>query len=87
MQPSSRGIYDLLHECHRWCYTNFTNVSKFSSAGGDDNRDNGDVSSSSAATHNSGRSAPAIAATEGNSLLDCFLIISAFFATRKAVRK
>jgi len=56
-------------------------------SGGDDNRDNGDVSSSSAATRKSGRSAAAVAVTEGNSSLDFFLVISAFFATRKAVRK
>ena len=78
---------DLLHGCHRWCYTNFTNVSKFSAAGDDANMDNGDVSSSSAATRKSGRSAGATAVTEGNSSLGLFPRDQCIFCSSKGRKK
>ena len=81
---------DLLHGCHRWCYTNFTNVSKFSSAGDDDNRENGDnseVCSGSAATRKSGRSAGASAAAEGNSSIGLFPRDQCIFCSSKGRKK
>ena len=87
MQIIPEEFDDLLHGCHRWCYTNFTNVSTFSSSGDTDNQDNGDLSSNSAATRKSGRSAGATMATEGNNSLGLFPRDQCIFCSTKGRKK
>lgn len=54
-----------LHGCHRWCYTNFTKVSKFALKS-NDNKDSEEDSCTSTTSSRSGRNASACAASEGN---------------------